>query len=349
LDATTKRVVEMYSQYPWPLVDRRYDIFKYTEYPFIRKFGNIGSILDAGCGTGNVANAIAQLLPETRVVGMDVVEESLRIARESAANLHLRNVEFRNSDLLSHDPELGTFDFVHCWGVIHHLSDPRKGLENLHKYLNPGRYAYIWVYMLLGRRWILDIREMLTLLGTTDKSYEERIEWTKKILLAYYAEKLPEGLKRHHDQNKPIASRLLRMLESSIHLLSDSGWKALIRKVMKKFLGKPDSSKTLFSSEPKIVDAELEDRMDRITLADKFLHPHSVYFRMSEILNLVTEIGFSEVRISEGMSANLQQFFSDDLPDIRQAVANLPIEKQYQFMELVEKPAGLGFFVRKPG
>ncbi len=339
LDDTTKRVLEMYSQYPYPLVGTHNDMFKDFVYPFIMKLGNVSSILDAGCGTGNVSITIAQLLPEVRVVGIDLVEESLRIARESSAKLHLKNIEFKYSDLLRHDPELGTFDFVHCWGVIHHLSDCRQGLESLHKYLNPGRCAYIWVYMLLGRRWILDVREMLNLLGTTDKPYEERIEWTKKILSMYYPEKMPDGAKRHYRQNKSIMGHLLRMLERSLHLLNESGWKALMRKIIEKRFGIANSSQ---------MNVKLEECRDKIALVDKFLHPNDVFFRMSEILSLFNEIGFSDVRISDGISTNFQQFFADGSPSIKQLVEKLPIEKQYQFMELLERPSGVGFFVRKP-
>jgi len=357
LDNTTKRVAEMYSQYPYPLVGTHREMFKDLVYPFVKVQEKVNSILEAGCGTGNVAIAMAQLFPETQVVGIDVTEESLRIARESAAKLDLKNIEFRQSNLLKHDPGLGAFDFIHCQGVIHHLSDPRQGLENLHKYLNPGRHAYIWVYMLLGRRWILEIREILSLLQTADNPYDQRIEFTKKILSLYYAKRKPEGLKRHHDNKsfpsaeneaRPLNSHLLSALESSIHLLNNSGWKALRQKITRKFFGGSKSAKIPHLPESDIGDSELETRRYNIGLADTYLHPHDIFYRMSEILELFAQTGFSEIRISDGMSANLGKFFANDFSDIKQLAAGLPIEKQYQFMELVEKPSGVGFFVRKP-
>jgi ubiquinone/menaquinone biosynthesis C-methylase UbiE len=354
LDDITKRVTEMYNQYPYPLVGTHREMFKDLVYPFLMEQGNVYSILEAGCGTGNVAIAIAQLFPETRVVGIDVTEESLRIAKESAAKLGLKNIEFRYSNLLEYDAELGTFDFIHCQGVIHHLSDPRQGLENLYKYLNPGRHAYIWVYMLLGRRWILEIREILNLLQTIDKPYEERIEFSKKILSVFRAKKASEGLKRHHDKkpaqinvHRPLNSRLLSMLEISIRVLNESGWKVLGQRVMQKFYGGLESIKTPHSTNSVTIAPELEARRYDTGLADTLLHPHDIFYRMSEILDLFAETGFSEIRISDGMSANLEQFFANDFSDIKQLVENLPIEKQYQFMEILERPSGIGFFVRK--
>ncbi len=352
LDETTERVTEMYNQYPYPLVGTHREMFKDIVYPILVDQGNVNSILEAGCGTGNVAIAIAQLFPEAHVVGIDVTEESLRIAKESAANLGLKNIEFKYSNLLEYDAELGTFDFIHCQGVVHHLSDPRKGLENLYKYLNPGRHAYIWIYMLLGRRWILEIREILNLLQNGDKPYQERLEFAKRILSIYYAKKRPEGLKRHHENKpvplvgQPLNSKLLNALEYSIHLLNTSGWKALLQKMMSKFFGRPESLKV--SSTSVIIDPELETRRYNAGLADMFLHPHDVFYRMSEILHLFTESGFFEIRITDGMSENSEQFFADDFSDMKQLVESLPVEKQYEFIELMEKPSGIGFFVRKP-
>ena len=352
LDDTTKRVTEMYNQYPYPLVGTHREMFRDLVYPFLRDQKNISSILEAGCGTGNVAIAIAQLFPGTRVVGIDVTEEALRIAKESAAKLGLKNIEFRYSNLLEYDTDLGVFDFVHCQGVVHHLSDPRKGLENLKKYLKPGKHAYIWVYMLLGRRWILEIREILNLLQNTDEPYQERIEFTKRILSMYNVKKAPEGLKRHHENkptppvHQPLNSKLLYMLEYSIHLLNTSGWKVLWQKIKSKFSGKSISVNV--ASKPAIIDPELEDRRYNTGLADMFLHPHDIFYRMSEVLNLFIEVGFSDILISDGMSTNLEQFFANDFSDVKQLAANLPIEKQYQFMELMEKPSGVGFFVRNP-
>lgn len=353
LDDTTKRVIEMYAQYPYPLVGTHREMFKDLVYPFLKEQGNVNSILEAGCGTGNVAIAIAQLFPEVKVVGIDMTQESLRIAKESAAKLGLKNIEFRQSNLLEFDAELGTFDFIHCQGVIHHLSNPQQGLENLYKYLNPGRHAYIWVYMLLGRRWILEIREILNLLQTTDKPYEERIEFSKKILSVFKAKRKSEGLKRHHDSKptqyayRPLNSPLLSTLELSIRVLNESGWKALGQRIMLKFHEKLGSIKRSRSATTITIAPELEARRYDTGLADTLLHPHDIFYRMADILNLFAETGFSEVRISDGMSANLEQFFADDFSDIKRLAANLPLEKQYQFMEILERPSGIGFFVRK--
>jgi demethylmenaquinone methyltransferase/2-methoxy-6-polyprenyl-1,4-benzoquinol methylase len=51
-------------------------------------------ILDQGCGTGILTFQIARKFPRSRVVGIELREEYLRIARQKARALRIKNVEF---------------------------------------------------------------------------------------------------------------------------------------------------------------------------------------------------------------------------------------------------------------
>ncbi len=51
-------------------------------------------ILDQACGTGILTFKIAQKLPRCRIVGVELLEEYLNIAKEKARRQHLGNVEF---------------------------------------------------------------------------------------------------------------------------------------------------------------------------------------------------------------------------------------------------------------
>jgi demethylmenaquinone methyltransferase / 2-methoxy-6-polyprenyl-1,4-benzoquinol methylase len=51
-------------------------------------------ILDLACGTGILTFQIARQFPRSRVVGVDVLEEYLGIAKEKARSQNFRNVEF---------------------------------------------------------------------------------------------------------------------------------------------------------------------------------------------------------------------------------------------------------------
>jgi release factor glutamine methyltransferase len=60
-------------------------------------------VVDGGTGSGAIALAIACRLPKASVIGYDVSEAALEIARENKQNLKLTNVEFLHGDMLRDD------------------------------------------------------------------------------------------------------------------------------------------------------------------------------------------------------------------------------------------------------
>jgi len=86
--------------------------------------------LDVGCGGGDVTLELAERAgPEGRVVGVDLDEEALALARDEAEALGL-DVEYRCADLL-HD-DLGTgYDVVFVRFLLTHLAEPERACERL--------------------------------------------------------------------------------------------------------------------------------------------------------------------------------------------------------------------------
>jgi release factor glutamine methyltransferase len=69
------------------------------------------AILDVGTGSGVIALSLANKFQEARVVGVDVSEDALALARENATRLGRgERIEFRKSDLLENLPE--RFDVI---------------------------------------------------------------------------------------------------------------------------------------------------------------------------------------------------------------------------------------------
>jgi SAM-dependent methyltransferase len=94
--------------------------------------------LDAGCGGGDVSLVLAALAgAEGAVVGIDVDEVKLALAREEARAAGVGNVEYRLSGVEAVPPD-GTFDVAVARFLLSHLPDPAAGLEHLAAAVRPG-------------------------------------------------------------------------------------------------------------------------------------------------------------------------------------------------------------------
>ena len=88
--------------------------------------------LDAGCGTGALALALAPFVAE--VVGVDTSVEYLDAARSVAPD----NATFVEGDATALPFPYGTFDVAGCMRVLHHVHRPELALSELARVTRPG-------------------------------------------------------------------------------------------------------------------------------------------------------------------------------------------------------------------
>lgn len=81
-----------------------------------------GRVLDDGCGTGTML----ELLSDVNVVGLDISEKMLTKAKKRGKKI----VRGDSQRLPFADC---TFDVVLARGLLHHLSDPSKGVDEIHR------------------------------------------------------------------------------------------------------------------------------------------------------------------------------------------------------------------------
>src|SRR5262249_24169640 len=101
-----------------------------------------GAVLDVGCGTGENALHVASLgLP---VLGVDVAETALAMAREKAAARGL-DVEFAVADALQLERLDRTFDTVIDCGLFHTFDGEEKTqyVASLASAIKPGGTVYV--------------------------------------------------------------------------------------------------------------------------------------------------------------------------------------------------------------
>jgi arsenite methyltransferase len=101
------------------------------------------NVLDLGCGGGWLSRRISKLVPEGRVVGMDISDEMVRVARRTAMD---------HDNLLFITGEVGEIPwepnfFTHAISVesSYYWPNPAAGAKEIHRVLKPGGTAWILI------------------------------------------------------------------------------------------------------------------------------------------------------------------------------------------------------------
>lgn len=99
-------------------------------------------VLEPGCGSGRLTERLAQAVgPGGRVVGLDISEEYITLARERLKPFPWAVVE--KGDVYALDTTAGEFDAVVCFNAFPHFTRPREVLEKMRKVLEPGGRLFI--------------------------------------------------------------------------------------------------------------------------------------------------------------------------------------------------------------
>lgn len=192
MDEITRRVQALYRRLPYPNSggwQLRADSFpdwllaQVDREPYPRRL----RLLDVGCGTGAALVPIAAMHPDAAVIGLDLSEASLEIAGQRGASLP--NLTLLQGDLLdeaSVDALLALspsgYDVIWCSGVLHHLSDPDRGLAHLRRLLAPDGVLSLMVYAHFGRLPVARLARAVQLIAGPDAPFEAREALVRALL-----------------------------------------------------------------------------------------------------------------------------------------------------------------------
>jgi ubiquinone/menaquinone biosynthesis C-methylase UbiE len=127
-DESMVRTLDAQAQAIWP-----------QESALIRRYGLPDDIriLDAGCGTGEGSWRLAEMFPRATVLGVDVLDQSLEIARKRNARFGSR-LAFENQSIYELRAPDATYDLTVNRHVIHSIPNADRVLAELKRVTRPG-------------------------------------------------------------------------------------------------------------------------------------------------------------------------------------------------------------------
>lgn len=117
----------------WPQESLLFDRYRLPAAP---------RIADVGCGTGEVASRLAQRFPNAEVVGIDILEGPLEVARARYGELAPR-LRFERGDAFDLEVADDTFDLVVCRHLTQAVPRPEDAVAELVRVCKPGGWIHV--------------------------------------------------------------------------------------------------------------------------------------------------------------------------------------------------------------
>lgn len=114
------------------------------EAPLFRRYSLPAEprILDAGCGTGEGASRLAELFPKASVLGVDIIDAHLDLARSRYTKLAPR-LQFERQSIYELPFPDGRFDLTVCRHVIHSIPFPERVIAELARVTLKGGHLHV--------------------------------------------------------------------------------------------------------------------------------------------------------------------------------------------------------------
>ncbi len=116
--------------------------YKRRSVEFLKPFDGM-HLLDAGCGAGDDARALAELAgPTGKVTGLDVSSEMIAVAKQRTRNSVLP-LNFIQGDICHINEDDAAFDRVRADRVFQHLHEPEQAMHELCRVTRPGGWIVV--------------------------------------------------------------------------------------------------------------------------------------------------------------------------------------------------------------
>lgn len=116
------------------------------------------TVLDAGCGVGNLTLEIARKVPEGSVTGMDVSEDRIRQCEELFSSEKISNARFYVGSI-ENMTEQSEYSIIFSNSVFQWVTDLNRACRNFHEALRPDGLAAIQFPRLFGEHPMISFPE----------------------------------------------------------------------------------------------------------------------------------------------------------------------------------------------
>ena len=219
-DSITQKVKNMYKKYPYPSPST--ELSQTNELLNLLRIFELESkiklegkkILDAGSGSGHRITNVAEFFKKCDFLGIDISDTSLAIANELKNIKKIQNIHFLNHNIMTGVDNLGKFDIVLCMGVLHHLSNPTKGLQMLTNTLKDDGMIFLYLYGKLGGHKRMLNKELISILVGNEKlNYDLGIKLVRELGLNKFDYGWNLNFKNKEEEDALIVDSLLHANE----------------------------------------------------------------------------------------------------------------------------------------
>jgi trans-aconitate 2-methyltransferase len=134
-DFTEQQVIDYYEG----TCNQVEDLECYTAGGF---FDGVQSVLDVGCGDGQVTSRLAKQFPQVTFIGCDISKAMIGFASKKYPPSEYPNLTFIVKDA-SHLDDHEAFDRIVSFSALHWISDQKQALSSIYKALKPQGKALI--------------------------------------------------------------------------------------------------------------------------------------------------------------------------------------------------------------
>lgn len=147
-----EKVVDFWNRHPvggaWDSAKRKQD-WRFGKEPWIPQIikglePDGKRVLEVGCGTGLDLFYFVRL--GAKATGIDISDESLKLAREQAKELGIKNIKLIQGDAENLPFKDDSFDIVYSYGVLHHTPDTEKAVKEAYRVTKGGGQALVMLY-----------------------------------------------------------------------------------------------------------------------------------------------------------------------------------------------------------